>query len=48
MNKLDDFIMPTLARQIEAERALINGDPGLRLALTSTQNPVTVVPNFRR
>jgi len=42
MNKLDDFIMPTLARQIEAERALIDGDPGLRLAMTSTQNPVTV------
>ena len=42
MNELDDFVSPTLERQIEAERALINGDPGPRLAMTSMQDPVTV------
>ena len=39
---LDNFITPTLARQFEAEHALINGDPQPRLTLTSTQDPVTV------
>jgi ketosteroid isomerase-like protein len=42
MSDLDDFLTPTLARQLEAEKALINGDPGLRLAMWSTQEPVTV------
>ena len=42
MNELDDFLTPTLARQVEAEQALISGDPGPRLAMTSTQDPVTV------
>ena len=42
MSELDDFLTPTLARQVEAEQALVNGDPGLRLAMTSTQDPVTV------
>jgi hypothetical protein len=42
MNELDDFLAPTLARQVEAEQALISGDPGPRLAMTSTQDPVTV------
>ena len=42
MNELDDFVSPTLERQIGAERALINGDPGPRLAMTSMQDPVTV------
>jgi ketosteroid isomerase-like protein len=42
MSELDDFLTPTLARQLEAEKALINGDPGLRLAMWSTQEPVTV------
>ena len=42
MSDLDDFLTPTLARQVEAEQALINGDPGLRLAMWSTQEPVTV------
>jgi len=27
MRDLDDFLTPTLARQLEAEKALINGDP---------------------
>jgi len=42
MSELDDFLTPTLASQLEAERALINGDPQLRLAMTSIQDPVTV------
>ena len=42
MSDLDDFLTPTLARQVEAEKALINGDPGPRLAMWSTQEPVTV------
>jgi ketosteroid isomerase-like protein len=42
MSELDDFLIPTLDRQLEAEKALINGDPGPRLAMWSTQDPVTV------
>jgi len=42
MTKLDDFLAPTLARQVQAEQALVSGDPGPRLAMTSTQDPVTV------
>jgi hypothetical protein len=42
MSELDDFLTPTLDRQVEAEQALLNGDPGLRLAMWSTQEPVTV------
>ena len=42
MSDLDDFLTPTLARQLEAEQALINGDPALRLAMWSTREPVTV------
>jgi hypothetical protein len=33
MSELDDFLTPTLDRQLEAEKALINGDPGPRLAM---------------
>jgi ketosteroid isomerase-like protein len=43
MSELDDFLTPTLARQLEAEKALCNGDPGPRLAMWSTQDPVTVL-----
>jgi ketosteroid isomerase-like protein len=42
MNELDDFLDTTLTRQLEAEQALVNGDPGPRLAMTSLQDPVTV------
>ena len=42
MSELDDFLSPTLARQLDAEQALISGDPGPRLAMWSTQDPVTV------
>ena len=43
MSELDDFLTPTLARQLEAEKALCNGDPGPRLAMWSTPDPVTVL-----
>ena len=43
MSELDDFLTPTLARQIEAEQALVNGDPAPRLAMTSINDPVTGV-----
>ena len=42
MSGLEDFLIPTLDRQLEAEKALINGDPGPRLEMWSTQDPVTV------
>jgi hypothetical protein len=37
MSDLDDFLATTLARQVEAEEALHNGDPGPRLGMWSTQ-----------
>jgi hypothetical protein len=37
MSELDDFLTPTLARQTEAEQALVNGDPAPRLAMTLNQ-----------
>jgi hypothetical protein len=43
MSDLDDFLATTLARQVEAEEALHNGDPEPRLAMWSTQDPVTVL-----
>jgi ketosteroid isomerase-like protein len=42
VSELDDFLTPTLTRQLEAEQALINGDPGPRLAIWSTREPVTI------
>ena len=42
MSELDDFLTLTLARQSDAEQALINGDPELRLAMTSRQEPLTI------
>jgi ketosteroid isomerase-like protein len=42
MSELDDFLTKTLARQIEADEALHNGDPTLRMQMWSTQDPVTV------
>jgi ketosteroid isomerase-like protein len=43
MGELDDFLSQTLARQVKAEEALHNGDPAPRLAMWSTQDPVTVL-----
>jgi ketosteroid isomerase-like protein len=42
MSDLDDFLTTTLTRQLEAEKALHNGDPAPRLAMWSSQDPVTV------
>jgi ketosteroid isomerase-like protein len=42
MSDLYEFLTPTLPRRVEAEQALINGDPIQRLAMTSTQDPVTI------
>jgi len=39
---MDDFLAPTLARQMEAELALVGGDAGPRLDMTSSVDPVTV------
>jgi hypothetical protein len=33
MSDLDDFLATTLARQVQAEEALHNGDPEPRLAM---------------
>ena len=43
MSELDDFLATILPRQLEAERALHNGDPEPRLAMWSTNDPVTVL-----
>ncbi len=47
MSELDDFLTTTLARQVEEEEALHNGDVQPRLAMWSTQEPVTVFGALR-
>jgi len=47
MSDLDDVLATTLARQVEAEEALHNGDPGPQLAMWSPQDPVTVLGALR-
>jgi len=42
MSELNDFLTTTLARQIEADKSLHNGDPTLRMQIWSTQDPVTL------
>jgi ketosteroid isomerase-like protein len=42
MSELDDFLTKTLARQVEAEEALHNGDVTPRMEMWSTQDPVTL------
>jgi ketosteroid isomerase-like protein len=42
MSELDDFLTRTIARQVEAEKALHDGDVTPRLEMWSTQDPVTV------
>jgi ketosteroid isomerase-like protein len=42
-SELDDFLATTLTRQLSAEEALHNGDPEPRLAMWSTNDPVTVL-----
>ena len=47
MSDVDEFLATTLARQVEAEEALHNGDPEPRLAMWSTKDPVTVLGAVR-
>jgi ketosteroid isomerase-like protein len=42
MSELDDFLTRTIARQVEAEKALHNGDVTPRLEMWSQEDPVTV------
>ena len=42
MSDLEAFLDETLARQLPAEEALHNGDPEPRLAMWSTQDPLTL------
>ena len=42
MGELDDFLSDVLARQVAAEEAIHNGDPEPRLAMWSTNDPVTL------
>ena len=45
-NELDRFLAETLPRQLEAERALHEGDPEPRLAMWSNNDPVTLLGAF--
>jgi ketosteroid isomerase-like protein len=42
MSELDEFRSTVLARQAEAERAMVLGDPAPRMALWSRRDPVTL------
>ena len=42
MSDLDDFRSTILARQTEAEEAIVHGDPGPRMELWSRRDPVTL------
>ena len=46
MSELDDFLSTTIGRQIEAEKALHNGDPAPRSQTWSRTDPVTVFGAF--
>jgi ketosteroid isomerase-like protein len=46
MTEVDEFLAETLPRQIEAERALHNGDPAPRIAMWSANDPVTLFGAF--
>ncbi len=43
MSEVDDFLQETLPRQIEAERAMHDGDPEPRIAMWSRNDPVTLL-----
>ena len=47
MSDRDDFVAWTQSRLREAETALHNGDPGPRLAIWSTREPVSVLGAWR-
>jgi ketosteroid isomerase-like protein len=42
ITEVDQFLADVLPRQIEAEKAICNGDPAPRLAMWSSKNPVTL------
>ncbi len=42
MSEVDDFLAQTMPRQVEAEKAMHNGDAGPRLAMWSHGDPVTL------
>jgi ketosteroid isomerase-like protein len=42
VNEVEEFRATMLARQIEAEEAFVNGDPGPRMELWSHRDPVTL------
>jgi ketosteroid isomerase-like protein len=46
MTELDDFLTAMMARQIEADTAIHNGDVAPRIRLWSTADPVTVFGAF--
>src|SRR5215217_1217733 len=46
VTEVDDFLADILPRQIEAERALHEGDPTPRMAMWSTDDPVTLLGAF--
>jgi ketosteroid isomerase-like protein len=46
MTEVDEFLAETLPRQIEAEKALHEGDPTPRLAMWSPEDPVTLLGAF--
>jgi ketosteroid isomerase-like protein len=43
MSETDDFLAAMIPRQVDADTALHNGDPSLRMALWSHRHPVTVL-----
>jgi len=43
MSELDEFRSTILARQAQAEKALVNGDPEPRMKLWSRRDPVTLM-----
>ncbi len=42
MNDLDDFLSNFLPRHVEAERAMVHGDPEPRMELWSRRDPITL------
>ena len=43
MSELDEFLQTVVPRQVRADDALLNGDPGPRMELWSHHDPVTVL-----
>lgn len=43
MSELDEFLKTVVPRQIQADNALLNGDPQPRVELWSHHDPVTIL-----